>query len=503
MKVLLIGLETSPSLSLPILQECLIEKNIKCDYLHLPTNKELTESQLNNIISQIKELTTGVELIGISLMTNTFYIFKKLSEKIKEWNIPIVSGGIHATVEPEECLKYSDYVCVAEGEMALVELAKRISAKKRTDNIASIYCKKGNEIIRNKLSGCVPDLNAIPVPKVNLRNKLFLYNGKIRRISEDKKILKEYYKNYYYILTSRGCPYRCKYCLNDSLINIDPNFAKIRRRNSNHIIKELKSVKKILPKGIVIGFVDDDFCAKSTQELKDFCHLYKKEIGLPFFCASTPTSINNKKVLALISAGMIRLEIGIQSISDTVNNEIFGRLASRKQSITVTNLLEKYRNNIQLCYDFILDNPWEKEYTKIETLRFIMNLRRPVTISLFSLTLYPGTSLFKRATEEGLIQDVYKDVYNKNHMILENDPIGTLFVLYTKYLFPKAIIEALLISMKIPFVKIILTKSTFFLWRLYNYYLGLIQSIQRKDKIRRNYYLTAPLKKIFKPIRAL
>ena len=502
MKILLIGLEDSPSLSIPLLQETLGEKGFDCDFLHLPLEKDISNSKLNEVVLQIKNNFNDIELIGISLMTNTFHIFKKLSLKMKDWGIPIVAGGIHPTVEPEECLKYSDYACVAEGEVPLVELAKRIESRERTNNISGIYSKDvNNKIIKNKLAGCVGDLSSLPAPKINLEKMFFFYGNKIRKLSLNKNLIKEYYKKYYYILTSRGCPYRCKYCLNDSLINIDPGFAKLRKRNTKHIIEELKNVKNVLPKGIIIGFVEDDFCAKPTQELKEFCEIYKKEIGLPFFCASTPTSINDEKVRYLISAGMVRLEIGIQSISDKVNKEIFGRFASKKNSIDATKMLEKYRNDVQLCYDFILDNPWEEENTKIETLRFIMSLKKPVTISLFSLTLYPGTSLFDRAMKEGIIKDVYSDVYNKNHMLLENDAVGTLYVLYTKYLFPKSIINFLIKSLKFSFISGPLKKSTFFLWRIYNYYIGLLHSVQRKDRVSRNYYLTAPIKKIFKLFR--
>ncbi len=492
MKVLLIGLEISPSISLPLLQEILIQKGMECDYIHLPIEANISDSKLEEILLQIKEMTNGVELIGISLMTNTFNMFKRLSIGMKNWDIPIVAGGIHPTFEPEECLDYVDYVCTGEAEKSLLDLSERISTKDRTDNIPGIYVKQNGTIIKNKIYGFTEDLNLLPVPKINLEKRFFLYDGKIKQLNEN--LMNEYHKKYYYILGSRGCPYRCRYCLNDSLISVNHKFSKIRKRSTEHIIQELKNAKKLLPKDIIIGFIDDDFCVKSMKELEDFCSIYKKEIGLPFFCAATPTSINDKKIKALISAGLIRLEIGIQSISDSVNHNIFGRFALKKNSTDATKMLEKYRNKVQLCYDFILDNPWEKDDTKIETLNFIMSLKKPITISIFSLTIYPGTKLFDRAKKENIIKDVQIEVYNKNFMILQNDAINTLFVLYTRYYFPKFIIKILIRYIQVPLIKITLKHMTFFLWRSNNYFTGLYDSIKRKDKTSISYYLSAPIK---------
>ena len=82
MKILLIGLEDSPSLSIPLLQETLGEKGFDCDFLHLPLEKDISNSKLNEVVLQIKNNFNDIELIGISLMTNTFHIFKKLSLKM-------------------------------------------------------------------------------------------------------------------------------------------------------------------------------------------------------------------------------------------------------------------------------------------------------------------------------------------------------------------------------------------------------------------------------------
>ena len=169
-------------------------------------------------------------------------------------------------------------------------------------------------------------------------------------------------------------------------------------------MRELINVKRLFGKRIIIGFVDDDFCAKSNEEIKAFCNRYEEYVGLPFFCASTPSSINKEKIGALISAGLVRLEMGIQTTSDKINKEIDNMPVLMEKAVEAIKFLEKYRYKVDLCFDFILDNPWEKEDTLIESLNFILTIKKLVSILLFSLTLCPGTILYERGTKESLLK---------------------------------------------------------------------------------------------------
>ena len=501
MRVILISLEESPSLFFPFMQEILIKKGHEPLYFHIPLDLKKSEGELSSLVEKLKPYFKGAGLVCVSCMTNTFFSFKRISKKIKSFGIPIVIGGVHPTVKPEESLDLADFVCVGEGEEALPELIDRISHKKRTDNIKNIFIKKKDKIVRNQLRPIVQNLDTFPVPSFHFDKIFYYHNLEIKSLASEKGLINSFYRKYYYVITSRGCPYRCKYCLNDCLIKVHKDFARLRRRTNAHVVKELQNAKKILPKGEIIGFVDDDFCAQPFESLKEFCEIYKKEIAMPFFCASTPTSINEDKLKVLLDAGMVRLEIGIQSISDKVNKEIFGRFALKNSVVKAVKMLENYRNRLEICYDFILDNPWETDETRQESLEFVMSLNKPYTLSLFSLTLYPGTGLYERAKKEGIIKNDFIDVYLKNHMLLNNGTINTLFVLYSKYNLPKGFIYLLLRLKNIFPIKQMLKNSTYLLWRTFNYYFGLMDSIKRQDRERRNYYLLAPIKGMVRAIK--
>ncbi|HEO64054.1 MAG TPA: radical SAM protein, partial [Candidatus Omnitrophica bacterium] len=79
-------------------------------------------------------------LIGISLMSVEYFKSCCLTKFLKSFlkGIPIIWGGIHPTISPEDCLNYADYVCLGEGEMAMLDIAGALSEGKDIKNINNL-----------------------------------------------------------------------------------------------------------------------------------------------------------------------------------------------------------------------------------------------------------------------------------------------------------------------------------------------------------------------------
>ena len=77
----------------------------------------------NRIVDEALELAAGSDLVGVSFFTNYFDRAVQLTAAVRDrLRIPVIWGGIHATVRPGEALEHADFVCRGEGETALDEL---------------------------------------------------------------------------------------------------------------------------------------------------------------------------------------------------------------------------------------------------------------------------------------------------------------------------------------------------------------------------------------------
>jgi len=498
MKITFLALEFAPSIGLRIIHEILKEKGHDSKIIHVPLQR-ISDKEIKKAAKAVAEFSKKDGLIGISAMANTFIPAKRLIQEIKKYsNIPIIMGGVHPTFKPIECLKYADYICLGNGEDAMLEFVEKLQSGKKVDNIKNIWSKKDGKVIRTPPRTLAEDLDSLPIPTFDFPNLYVWRQEKIWNLEKNKhnkRIVEQFFPHYYVIITSKGCPFKCKYCINDALTNFNLEARKIKRRGKEHIMKELKMAKKYLGSQS-INFSDDDFGNRSVEFLKDFFKDYKKEINLPIYCANTPTSLTKERIDTMIDGGLQRLQIGIQSINDKVNKEIYGRPIGKQQIIKMVKLASKYRHKINICYDILLDTPWEKDDTKIETLKFVMIIPNPKEIWLYSMTLYPGTTFYDRAKKEGLIKNEEEEVYNKSFLELKPNAVNTLFLMYCKLGFPPMIINFFIHLIKRDFFKKLFTISSPFWLKLHFYTEGIQNTIIRKDFWLFLDYLSAPARLI-------
>lgn len=98
------------------------------------------------IINSIIRLCKDCDIVGISLMTNHFDKCVQITDEIKKHlSIPVIWGGIHPTIKPEECLEYCDYVSRGESEKSFVEFLNALEKEKGQD-----YKDVNNLAFKNK-----------------------------------------------------------------------------------------------------------------------------------------------------------------------------------------------------------------------------------------------------------------------------------------------------------------------------------------------------------------
>jgi anaerobic magnesium-protoporphyrin IX monomethyl ester cyclase len=376
------------------------------------------------VLSDIVNICRGSNLIGLSLMSNQYLQAIEVTSYLKEkLEIPVVWGGIHPTVAPDECLDYADMVCVGEAEDALLELVSRMSGGKDYYDVRNFFFRSGEEIIRNAIRPLIQDLDTIPFPDYEMDGHFLLDDDRITEL--DKSALLEFdgerFRSaqkfnglQYPIMASRGCPYSCTYCCNNYLRKIYEGQKYLRRRSVKNVIDELVGMKTKVAEIGNVFFVDDNFTAVSSDYLKEFCESYKERVAIPFFCQCSPLTISEEKMNLVAEAGCFRIAMGVETGSARIA-QMYNRSIFHKRLKRAIRILEKFRSpTISPCYYFIVDNPYETIEDTAQTLAIVLQLPKRDNIDIHSLMLFPGTELFQKAREDGLLVDEMSQIYRKD-----------------------------------------------------------------------------------------
>jgi radical SAM superfamily enzyme YgiQ (UPF0313 family) len=342
------------------------------------------------------------DLIGIGLMSIEFYPAKNLTRLLRDrFDKPIIWGGVHAIIRWKECLEFADYVCIGEGESAIVSLLEHLKEKGRGVDPEIHNIVAGNSPAAG-IANAVAERNLDSLPlQEYLPNCFFgLHDGKIVNFSQNPGIFRRYALyggTCHMMITTRGCPFNCSYCANSYLRNVYG--SKVRERSVENCVRELLDVKRD-PFVLYINFEDDCFFSHDHEWVEKFCVEYKKHVGLPFIVRAIPTMLDRDKLFMLKEAGLSMVVMGIQSGSDRVNYDIYGR------RIRFSSVKEAARmiNDVKAApfYEMIVDNPYVTEEEEMETVSAMADLKRPYIISLAHLTFFPGTPLAERAIRDNI-----------------------------------------------------------------------------------------------------
>lgn len=401
-------------------------------------NRGHVYSYPDRIIDALVDRLRDVDVVGISFMTNYFDRAVQITEALRRrLDIPLIWGGVHPTIRPEEAIEYVDFVCVGEGELALEEFLKRLQEGRSLQDTPNFWIRRHGEIVKNDQLPLIKNLDELPAPDYSLTEHYSIDLRTWDIIPQDATFLQRTFPVRpnlsggfdigYVTMTERGCPFRCTYCINDRLRRMAGKQQYLRRRSIDNVMAELRSILVQLPFVGTIIFFDDTLAARPLQELEDFSVRYREEIKVPFHGQVSPSTITERKWQLLLDAGMIFVEMGIQTANKRIA-ELYQRTSTNEQVIEAARLINGSADRIlEPCYHVILDNPWEQPGETLETLRLVLSLPRPFWLKRASLVLFPGTQLHQKAMAEGLIEDERKDIYRK-HL---HTPAGT----YVNFLF--------------------------------------------------------------------
>ncbi|MBN1232195.1 MAG: radical SAM protein [Candidatus Coatesbacteria bacterium] len=402
------------------------------------------------VISQLIELSQDSEIAGFSFMSLYYDRGLQLTRGLRSrFGGKIIWGGVHTMVNIESSLNEVDAVCIGEGEEAILALARQLPF----ENVPNLAYKKDGLIKYNNLAPLLQDVDNLPYCDIDTEGH-FIY---MEHKKEIVPLTEETYKYHaprishtdgkrricYRLMTTRGCPHSCSYCINNLYHKLYKNQMHSRRRSVDNIIKEMKLAIDKYPWYSGIQFFDDTFFATPFKYLEELVQKYKEEINLPIYAQTSPATLTEQKIDLLIDAGLMYLEMGIQTTSSETEACYERQTGTDRIRKSIQILNTRKEKMLAPRYHIILDNPWETEEALLTTLETILKLPQPYDTCLSSLTFFHGTPLYERAKKEGLIKDEELEINRHPFGIPKGDYLNFLIYLACYSLLPKGIIRKL------------------------------------------------------------
>jgi len=323
------------------------------------------------------------DLLAISLASAGHSFVLNLIQKAKPYlNIPIVIGGPHPTFFPEVLAHPAvDFIIKGEAEQSLYLLAKALQGKEEIKNVPGLGYKENGKLKFNPLAVLIEDLDQLPFPN----RALYFDYGFYRRLKMRR------------VITSRGCPYKCRYCYNAQLQELYKGLGKyLRQRSAQNVIAELKSIAPITK---TINIVDDSFGL--NKEFRDeFLPRYPKEVGLPFIVNLRPEQVDFEFAQKLARAGCYCAQVGIETGNDELREQLLGRKIKKDQIQRAVRYLKELGIKV-LSYN-MLGLPGETIEQGFETIK--LNQELNIDFPRFSLFQpYPGTEIAEVLVQKGML----------------------------------------------------------------------------------------------------
>ena len=339
------------------------------------------------------------DVVGFGFGTPYVELVRQLTARVRRVRpgAHVIWGGVHPTILPEDGVGHADSICVGEGELPLVDLARAVAAGERPSGIPNLWICRGGEVEKNPPRALIQDLDTLPWKGLGKLDTAYIDNGELVRgdPQEDNAL--------YRIFASRGCPYGCAFCYNSQYREIYEGLGKYHRvRTVDSVMEELEQAKRDRPGLRSIRFDDDTFVFPWPW-LEEFAEQYPRRVGLPFDILLNPMAAKGRNLRLLRQTGLYHVQVGIQGGSEEVVEKQYARKGSNERLLKLAHQLKEL--NVAVTYDVILDNPLDTRGEKQAMLDLLLRLPRPFNLFIYSLVVFPRSQTARTLLEAGVISE--------------------------------------------------------------------------------------------------
>jgi radical SAM superfamily enzyme YgiQ (UPF0313 family) len=301
------------------------------------------------------------DLVGITATTFSSQRAFDIADAFRQRRIPVVLGGVHACLMPEECLAHADAVVVGEAEYVWPQLLRDVAA----GALKQTY--------RQERPTAMDD---VPIPRRDLMRQ-DPYVGMIQ--------------------ATRGCHHACRFCYLPRV----PWHAH-RRRSLDKVHEEIAGMKQAFVFFVDDNlFVDEDYAIALCEKIAPLKKIWSVQ-------APTTITGNPRLLEAMHASGCFAVEVGFQTVHpDSLRHAgvVQNKVDSYRQ---IVRRFHEHRILVQGFFMFGFDNEDARIFETAEASIKKLGIEDAL---LYILTPYPGTPIYEQFEREGRLLDRQRDHY--------------------------------------------------------------------------------------------
>jgi anaerobic magnesium-protoporphyrin IX monomethyl ester cyclase len=342
------------------------------------------------------------DVVGVTSATPTYLPALEIVKTAKQALPDCVTmmGGPHVTVMDEQTLSENpetDIVVRGEGEQTMLELANLVSNRslKNLGEVAGITFRKNGQVFRTPDRPFIQNIDALPHPA----HKHFEVNR--------YRILG---KMYLPIITSRGCPFQCTFCLSSRMCG-----RGFRARSPSKVVDELEWLRDTYGAD-AYTFYDDTFTFDVNRALAICDEMKNRKVGLPWDCRTRVDRISKEVLAKLSNTNCQLIHFGVESGSQKMLNAMKKGTTVEQNAIAIKWAKEV---GISVAISVVVGYPGETIDMLKQTIDFIRRTE-PDYVYMCEAVPYPGTELYNLVKELGWEMPSEWSQYHEQTQVFKN-----------------------------------------------------------------------------------
>lgn len=308
------------------------------------------------------DLPLHFDAVALSTLSATSKEAYRLAARFREHGMPVILGGLHATLAPEEARQHVDSLIIGEGEPVWPKVVRDLEQGR----LKPVYDARTTGPF---------DFREAPLPRFDLLNP-----DRYPRFT---------------VQSQRGCPYACEFCA--ASMRLSPKF---RTKPVGKVIREIRALKELYRRPF-IEFADDNTFADKKHGKELMRALAPEDVR--WFTETDVSVADDEDLLGMMrDAGCYQVLIGLESPRfeslDGVEQKSNWKARRTDRYLRAIETIQGHGITVNGCFIMGLDGAGPESFDDV--FRFVETAGL-YDVQITYLTPFPGTPLWTRLSEEG------------------------------------------------------------------------------------------------------